>query len=232
MFVWKIKQQNDGSDRPEIPQNVQKSILDATVELVSCLREYHTQRALQSRKRKRSRQKEIPTDEKDSHPVQDIKGDSDIPIDASAQENDSVEPTKDNSAVAAVPPILKFIKFGINEVAKLLENQISRLRQCLLDKRPIEDDDAPNPLAVFACRWDINPPTLLAHIPHLVASVNTLASTYRANFTEAPPIPEVKLVNLPKGSENPLAEALGMRRVSVIALNVCGSPLHPMMTRF
>jgi ribonuclease P/MRP protein subunit POP3 len=150
--------------------------------------------------------------------------------DASAQENHTVEPTHDGSAVAAVPPILKLIKFGINEVAKLLESQISRLRQCLLDKRPMEDDDTPSPLVVLACRWDINPPTLLAHIPHLVASVNTLATTYRANFTDAPPVPEVKLVNLPKGSENPLAEALGMRRVSVIALNVCGSPLHPAKT--
>lgn len=149
---------------------------------------------------------------------------------ASAQANEDVEPMQDDSTTAPVPLVLKHIKFGINEVTKLLESQISMLRQCLLDKRPMEDDDIPSPLVIFACRWDLNPPTLLAHIPHLVASVNTLASTYHVNFTEAPPIPEVKLVNLPKGSENPLAEAMGMRRVSMVALNVCGSPLHSSMS--
>ena len=129
------------------------------------------------------------------------------------------EHTREDLQSSPAPEILQHIKFGINEVAKLLERYISRIRQSLLEKRVLEDE-TPTPLVLFACRWDINPPTLLSHIPHLVASANTLASTYHAYFTGSPPLSEVKLVNLPKGSEGPLSESLGMRRVSVVALNV------------
>lgn len=227
--LTQTRQRIDKFHRPEISQNIQKPLLDTLIDLLGRLQEYHNLRGLQSQKRRRSRKRGEIAEEKGKglHPIQGIAEGVDMPVDhpeVSSQVGEAMELIQDDSTANSVPEILKHVKFGVNEVARLLESQISRIRQHLLDKRPMEDNGIPSLLVIFACRWDTNPPIILAHIPHLVAAANTLASTYHANFEEAHSIPEVKLVNLPKGSENPLAEAVGVRRISVIALSVCRFP--------
>ncbi|KIM23025.1 hypothetical protein M408DRAFT_268368 [Serendipita vermifera MAFF 305830] len=207
---------------PEILQNVQVSLLEATVAFFSCLKEYHIQRGLQSRSRKRAESKaRLETREASS---------SELPLpDAVMREASTLTqpgenkkgPDHDNKQAEAItiePEVLQHAKFGANEVVKMLERYISTIRQSLLDKKAV-DEGTITPLAVLACRWDVNPPSLFSHIPHLVASANTLASMYHLSFPDSHPFPEVKLVNLPKHAENSLSEALGMRRVSIVALN-------------
>lgn len=202
---------------------MQTSLLDEAVALFSCLREYHIERGMKSRKRKRASTKDrslkrirLSKEADAANFVVEKKGMTVEPATTSLQK---MEPILEDPKIIPEPEMLQHINFGINEVAKFLERHISTIQESLLDKKSIEDG-RPTPLVLFACRWDINPPNLLAHFPHLVASANTLASTYQAYFPGSHPIPEVKLVNLPKGAENPLSEALGMRRVSVVVLNV------------
>jgi ribonuclease P/MRP protein subunit POP3 len=116
------------------------------------------------------------------------------------------------------PGILEHVKFGLNETAKSLEQHISKLRQSLLKETPLTEETV-TPRMILACRWDVNPPDLFSHIPLLVASANTLATIYDAKFSTTT-LSEIKLVNLPKGSENSLSEAVGIRRLSVVTLNV------------
>jgi ribonuclease P/MRP protein subunit POP3 len=116
------------------------------------------------------------------------------------------------------PEIAKHVVFGINEVTKALERHISRIRQSLLDKAS-STEEVEIPIAVFACRWDLNPSSILSHIPHLVASANTLLTILSTKFPERT-FPDTKLINLPKGSEASVSEAIGMRRVSIILLTV------------
>lgn len=76
---------------------------------------------------------------------------------------------------------------------------------------------------VLVCRSDIDPPLLVSHIPHLVAACNGAPSTIDRR---------VKLVTLPKGAEDTLSEAFGLRRVAVIALNVSYSISIRRFTQF
>ncbi|KAF8510861.1 hypothetical protein JB92DRAFT_420220 [Gautieria morchelliformis] len=64
---------------------------------------------------------------------------------------------------------------------------------------------------VFVCRADIDPPLLVAHVPELVASCNAPAPSCKS--------PPVHLITLPKLAEVALAEAVGLRRVSIVALD-------------
>ena len=67
---------------------------------------------------------------------------------------------------------------------------------------------------VLVCRADIDPPLLVAHIPHLVAACNSATM-------KDPSVKGVKLVSLPKGAESSLGVAVGLRRISVLAFDVC-----------
>ena len=97
---------------------------------------------------------------------------------------------------------------------------------------------------VLACRHDVDPPILLEHVPALVASCNSnRRSRWRSSMKNKQPMSglgmdldntegnedtetdtisnvnvPVKLVPLPKGSEATLAQAVGLRRATLIAL--------------
>ena len=81
---------------------------------------------------------------------------------------------------------------------------------------------------VLVCRPDIDPPILIAHVPYLVAACNSKgnhpssSSSKDENDSGATHDPgaRIKLVSLPKGAELKLAKATGLRRVSVLALDV------------
>ncbi|GAA6008109.1 uncharacterized protein JCM10292_001848 [Rhodotorula paludigena] len=97
---------------------------------------------------------------------------------------------------------------------------------------------------VLVCKPDINPPSLVAHLPTMVAAANgvqtALDSVLRgadaqqrgeeemqveqgASGTKRPEMRPVRLVPLDVGAERRLADALGLRRVAAVGL----SSLHP-----
>jgi len=101
---------------------------------------------------------------------------------------------------------------GINQVTKVLERQIQSVRTlAVLSGDPGPYQETPALAAVFICSADIEPLILAEHIPHLVASCNSLAK-------QGPG--KVKLVPLPKGSEPAVAHAVGLRRAAVIGVLV------------
>ncbi|KAL5519613.1 POP3 [Sanghuangporus vaninii] len=73
---------------------------------------------------------------------------------------------------------------------------------------------------VLVCLPDIDPPLLVAHIPYLVAACNSKAN-HNNNDSSATHDPDarIKLISLPKGAEVKLAQATGLRRISVLALD-------------
>lgn len=99
---------------------------------------------------------------------------------------------------------------GINQVTKVLERQIQSVRTlAVLSGDPGPHQGTPALAAVFICSADIDPLILAEHIPHLVASCNSLAK-------QGPG--KVKLVPLPKGSESAVAHAVGLRRAAAIGV--------------
>ncbi|KIK30218.1 hypothetical protein PISMIDRAFT_671361 [Pisolithus microcarpus 441] len=105
---------------------------------------------------------------------------------------------------------------GINQITRALEHQIRSARWLTTVHDPGQPANSREPCAelsvVFACSSDVNPPILLEHIPHLVASCNSLSTAKRGSTTK------VKLVPLPKGSEPILARAVSLRTAAVIGV--------------
>lgn len=121
---------------------------------------------------------------------------------------------KDGIGVLVPPQILSNITIGINAVTKRLELQSGPPRLILSASDPsASTDDGPELKSkvqiVLICQADIESPLIIAHIPHLIAACNSRRTTQ-----------PIKLVPLPKDSERSLAEALGLRRVAVVALDV------------
>lgn len=131
-----------------------------------------------------------------------------------AMELESVEP----------PPVLEHLITGINAVTRALEAQLAAARTPIIitnapapnNLQPTKDttmtpkQTSPHPKIklIFICRADIDPPLLVAHIPPLVAAHNAISGAEDA----------IKLVPLPRGAEASLADALGLRRVAVLAV--------------
>ncbi|KAG8829880.1 hypothetical protein FRC17_005840 [Serendipita sp. 399] len=124
-----------------------------------------------------------------------------------------------NKPLSTPPAILDHVVFGLTQVGKALERHIAGIRNAIAKETTLSGDIS-YPVAVMACRWDVNPPQLFSHIPHLVASSNTLATLYQQKFSEAYVIPEIKLINLPKGAEASVSESIGLRRVSILLLTI------------
>ena len=132
------------------------------------------------------------------------------------------------------PAILDSLVTGINAVTKALEQQVARDRGRqaapprkggrLIPTQPLageamdvdvgrgEPDEAPSISLVLVCRPDINPPTLIAHLPMLVTALNS--------GSEDPSRPGVLLVPLDAGAEALLGKALGLPRAAVVAIRV------------
>ena len=138
------------------------------------------------------------------------------------------------AATPARPVILDSLVIGINAVTKALEGQVARDRGRqprptrkagrLIPTQPIDGDTmdvdaetvepgeaAPISL-VLVCRPDVNPPTLIAHLPMLVTALNSGA----VDVTR----PGVALVPLDAGAEALLGRALGLPRAAVVAIKV------------
>ncbi|KZT37411.1 hypothetical protein SISSUDRAFT_1006213 [Sistotremastrum suecicum HHB10207 ss-3] len=112
------------------------------------------------------------------------------------------------------PELWNHVVFGINEVTKRLEEQ-SQARRHVISRGSVQTPNthARAPLAlVLVCLADINPRLLVAHVPPLVAACNSRPK-------DVPGLDVVHLVQLPKHSETQLADAFGVRRLSVLAFD-------------
>lgn len=128
------------------------------------------------------------------------------------------------------PALLDSLEIGLNEVTRALERSITTLRSSQ-NKNQLPSEFKPISL-ILVCLADINPPNLVAHIPHLVSVYNSMLMTQGIvaakkrrkglPLSSDPPRPEgIKLVTLPKNAESSLAGSIGLRRISVVAFYVC-----------
>lgn len=82
----------------------------------------------------------------------------------------------------------------------------------------------PSIKVVFVCRHDLPQPALIAHLPMLVTARNAVMQASTNDDVETSE--GVYLFALPSGSEELLAKALNLRRVSILALTSAFSPTH------
>ncbi|KAF8167617.1 hypothetical protein B0H34DRAFT_682528 [Crassisporium funariophilum] len=216
---------------PSIPINLQNAVLAHILQMLEGASELHHKRCAESRKRNRAtqslqsasgkikRQKIQDQDRNTSHDDAMEVSES-APVLASTDEipPEIVEDPLQHRNTSAerltveTPLILRHVICGINEVTKRLETQAhnSRRPTTVVLPEQLEITELPQPLKyVFICRADVDPAALIEHLPHLVASCN---SGHTKDY--------IKLVALPKGSELVLAQALGIRRVAVLGIDV------------
>jgi len=179
---------------PSVPINLQNAVLAYILQILEGVSEYHDNCFALSRKRKRAAKSlcdASPKDKKQKLQEQEIATDQDDAIKS--------------------PSILRHIVYGINAVTKRLELQSHSLRRPItVTSTPTVEIQSSRPFKyVFVCRQDVDPAMLVDHLPHLVASCNSAQASNR-----------VKLVPLPKGAELVLAQTLGIRRVTVLGIDI------------
>ena len=193
------------SNRPIVASNLQKAVLDTTIDLLSGISDYRT-----SHKRKRisaqleeSRKKRERVEATDRLTV----------VSSENIDVDNAQPNSNLTAVLERPPVSEHLIVGINEVTKRLEQQVHARRITRVTLYP-SADKPPSCLlpVILVCRADINPPILVDHLPHLVAAVNSLR-----------PEQPLRLVPLQTGAETRLSQAVGLRRAAVLGFDVCFS---------
>ncbi|PBL00579.1 hypothetical protein ARMGADRAFT_915600 [Armillaria gallica] len=186
---------------PSVPVNLQNLILSQVLLLVEGVSAHKPRERRDSSHRKKYGRKP--------------KADNNTPTDTELSNGDSGDPPADVSDQADIPlpsPFLKHLVVGINAVTKRLECQIQAARHTVVissSGSTEESSEPPRPLKyIFVCRTDVDPPILIDHIPHLVAS-----------FNSCKPSEPIKLIPLPKGAEATLAESLSIRRIAVFAFD-------------
>ncbi|KAJ7492462.1 hypothetical protein FB451DRAFT_1218376 [Mycena latifolia] len=178
---------------PSVPMNLQNTALACTISLLDGISDYHFTRVQENRKRKNALKGRTQNKKR--------KLDADAPAPTAPTDvvlPDASEHSAADADIAAPPPVLSHLVIGINEVTKRLDAQIRAL-----------PDSTPAPIKVIVvCRADVDPQILIDHIPHEVAA-----------FNSSKPSEPIKVIPLPKGAEATLAKAVGIRRVSVMAMD-------------
>ena len=189
------------------------------IKLAEGISKYRQDSQIASRKRKRADKSAKTDNEKPSKKIR-VEPAVAIPVDNPDQipSDTLLEQDGIRDQCTTAPPILQHLTIGINEVTRRLEAQIKSARR----RVTLSDADPASPIVssahstlislIFVCRADVDPPALIAHLPHLVAAWNSSQKGSSAKI--------LKLVPLPKGAESALAKAMGLRRVAVIAVNV------------
>ncbi|KIY48338.1 hypothetical protein FISHEDRAFT_43792 [Fistulina hepatica ATCC 64428] len=207
---------------PDVPLNVQNSITAVLVSLLEGVAEYqidnrkrkhHQQEQARMAKRRKSNNAKL---QETGQEAPALRSSQDPPSTAESTAEGAVVVDEQSPSISMdEPDVLKHLEIGINQVTKRLELEIEKQRSpVVLSNKPeaAADTSSPTPLpiaVVLVCKGDVDPPILINHIPHLVAAHNALA-----------PSQIIKLVPLPKGAEFTLAEALGLRRVSAMTLDM------------
>ncbi|KAI0931840.1 hypothetical protein AcW2_000629 [Taiwanofungus camphoratus] len=191
--------------------------------MVDGVSDYHLAREKESRKRKRYQKatndrardnKNTETRDKDNGALSGglVVGKHD---DCDMSE-DTTKADKSSNTLPK-PVILDHLTVGINEVTKVLERMVRSHRQTVTAGKPTNIPDSQSqsrPRLILVCRADVEPPILIEHLPHLVAACNSSRCTLPGKAREG-----VWLLPLPKGAELALAEAMGLRRVSAMAIH-------------
>ncbi|TFK30915.1 hypothetical protein FA15DRAFT_630257 [Coprinopsis marcescibilis] len=205
---------------PSVPINLQNAVFAYLLSLLEGCSQYHRNSCKASRKRKRQ------DDTVASRKAQKFERQgASMDVDQRAGKGDSGNETlnvNQDQPLPPKPPILGHIVLGLNAVTKQLEHQARQIRRTVLVPASggIALDQQPPLAYVFVCRAEVNPPILIEHIPPLVAACNSSAGK---QF--------VKLIPLPHGAEQKLAESLGIRRSSVIAVDSQYPGLHELTSR-
>ena len=206
-----------------MPENVQNAVLAGIISALDGVADMHHEARRESWKRKKEMNKEETRkkaklqdgDERQSEPAMQVDGTDSEDVPQTANENATI-----SDAPQRLPSSLSYLTFGINEVTKLLEAHAQHQRRKTLPQVPGSSaPSASSSILVAACLADINPPILIGHLPNLVAACN---SGKGCEIT-------IWLVPLPKGSEEALAAAAGLKRVAVIAIKA--SIIHPFSSR-
>ena len=213
------------SCRPSVPVDMQSSILAHLVALVDGVGEYRRIRSDHAhRKRKAARVDEAGArrkrkiGESPSDTVHEALGDEVTREDRPSRVTDEDLESQNLGDLSSAPwpSILRHITVGINDVTKRLEMFAQSLHQ-------VHDTAPRSPIrVVFVCCADIDPPALVAHLPQLVATCNSIST---CSDPKAASSSSIKLVPLPKGAELALAKAIGLRRAAVLAIDVSFSSL-------
>ncbi|KAF9654187.1 hypothetical protein BDM02DRAFT_3074706, partial [Thelephora ganbajun] len=213
-------------DWPSVPINVQNAVLSRLILSLEGVAAYRASKTAQSREKKRQcSQQSGPNKRRKIHSGNE-DGTSDPiapPVGASTSSDEPMVPegADQESAIPTEPPIIPHLILGINQVAKRLEHQARAYRQTLSVTKAVTDGGTSQPppsgpiSIVFVCRADVDPPLLISHLPTLIASCNSS----RNALTDPESYPPIKLVPIPKGSESLLADATGLRRLAVLALD-------------
>ncbi|OSC99455.1 hypothetical protein PYCCODRAFT_1415728 [Trametes coccinea BRFM310] len=200
---------------PSIPMNVQNTALACVVDMLAGVAEYNISREQNSR-RKRRRLNSTSR----GNAAQNIQESIEVTDNATTNRKQPESGNaRDDDPASDIPPlIVSSLSVGINEVTKRLERLASSHRRIVTPNSHAADgiaaegtQAAPQSRVVLACRADIDPPSLLGHIPNLVAGCN---SSPAASASQQ----RTWLVPLPKGAEQTLANALGLRRASMILI--------------
>lgn len=112
---------------------------------------------------------------------------------------------KDQSSPATEEPAQKkpFL-CGLNSITRTLE---ALIRENLSGEPSFSNTTAHVPKYIFLCEEDVDPTTLVSHLPLLISTFNAVVKT------------DCMLVRLPAGSEAQICEAVELRRCSVISID-------------
>ena len=189
--------------RPKIPTNVQNELLTHLISILEGVADHKLAFRRLSRKRKRGNP---PNGEEKEDAVSTPSG-------APSCFTGYCCLTNLQDTDVRVKSIVDHLVVGLNAVTKRLEEQVRKRPHSVTITKdgPAADTQTTKSdlCLVLACRADIDPPLLIDHLPHLIASCNATQKE------------SVRLASLPEGAEGTLAKALGIHRVTVIGIDVC-----------
>ncbi|KAI0715346.1 hypothetical protein C8Q76DRAFT_453485 [Earliella scabrosa] len=202
---------------PPVTTNVQNAVLAWVVDNFQGVAQYNLDREHASRKRRRACSSGGSRSSKRAKTAQ-----ADEPSESSGAIG-AVGPSSMSDAVvepAVEPSVLKHVVFGINEVTRRLEHISQSYREGVTPvttqqgaRVPSTPPSTSSGRLVIACRADVNPPILLGHFPNLVAACNSM---HQGSSSVSPG--KTWLIPMSKGAEDTLADAMGLRRVSVMLI--------------
>ena len=215
-------------NRPSVPVNVQNAVLSRLILSLEGVAAHRATKITECHERKRRHgSQQTGPNKRSKTSAGNEDGTSDpiaTPVGTPSVPNEPMDTQDADQEVASptVPQITPHLILGINQVTKRLEHQARAYRQTLSATKTLMDNGTYEPppsrpiSIVFVCRADVDPPLLISHLPTLIASCNSS----RNSLKDPESHPPIKLVPVPKGSESLLADAIGLRRLAVLALDV------------
>jgi ribonuclease P/MRP protein subunit POP3 len=211
-FLSELANGDEKTVRPSVPANVQNAILAHLVDILDGVADFRRKSCTSSKKRKRSSEIAYGSLHRNVKRRAASGKSAVLGQDAPVEQCPSTLP--DHVEKPESPKILESLTYGVNAVTKQLERQIENSRSKIILKSASvtgTTEEVLDPIRyLFVCRADVDPPMLIGHLPHLVATYNALR---RQDLSP------VTLATLPKGAEATLAQVMGVRRLAVLAID-------------